>query len=174
VETFSVIAAVAIMIVVPVYLVYMMVLSIQEERRRSHLTKVWANFGLSLVLCILFFVTSAGHGVVQWQRYAAEQRTHGDPVEVSGYLVDYGESTLENGQSEFLQLFSFVVLAAAYIHRGSAESRDSEDRMEQMLKDIKAKLEAQEGGRRLRYSCGRWTRPFIQRIMRGAPAIDRC
>jgi acyl CoA:acetate/3-ketoacid CoA transferase len=71
----------------------MMVLSIQEERRRSHLTKVWANFGLSLVLCILFFVTSAGHGVVQWQRYAAEQRTHGDPVEVSGYLVDYGEST---------------------------------------------------------------------------------
>jgi hypothetical protein len=130
------------MIVVPGYLVSMMVRSIQEERRRSRLTKVWANFGLSLVLCVLFFATWAAHGVVQWQRYADEQRTHRQPIEVSGYLVDYGESTLENWQSEFLQLFAFVVLAAAYIHRGSAESKDSDDRMEQMLKDIKAKLEA--------------------------------
>ncbi|HKI27918.1 MAG TPA: DUF6766 family protein, partial [Actinomycetota bacterium] len=49
---------------------------------------------------------------------------------------------LENWQSEFLQLFSFVVLAAAFIHRGSSESRDSDDRMEQMLKEIKAKIGA--------------------------------
>jgi purine-cytosine permease-like protein len=142
VETFSVIVALATMVVVPGYLLYVTVRSIQEGRRRSGLAKVWANFGLGLILCILFFVTWAAHGVVQWQRYAEEQRSHGESVKVAGYLVDYGGSTLENWQSEFLQLFSFVVLAAVYVHRGSAESRDSEDRMEQMLKDIKAKLDA--------------------------------
>jgi hypothetical protein len=61
---------------------------------------------------------------------------------VSEYLVDFSEATLENWQSEFLQLFSFVTLAALFVHRGSAESRDSDDRMEQMLKEIKQKLDA--------------------------------
>ena len=141
-ETFSIVVALGTMTLVPVYLLSVMARAIREERQRSHLAKVWANFGLSIVLCILFFVTWAAHGVVQWQRFADEQQTHGEPADVSGYLVDYGESTLENWQSEFLQLFSFVVLAAAYIHRGSSESKDSDDRMEQMLKDIKSKLEA--------------------------------
>jgi hypothetical protein len=42
----------------------------------------------------------------------------------------FAQSTLENWQSEFLQLFSFVVLAALYIHKGSAESKDGEERLE--------------------------------------------
>jgi hypothetical protein len=142
VETFSVIVAVGIMVVVPAYLIYVLVRSVQGERRGSGATKVWANFGLGLILCILFFVTWAAQGVVQWQRYADEQHAHNESVEMMGYLVDYGQSTLENWQSEFLQLFAFVVLASLYIHRGSAESRDSDDRMEQMLKDIKKKLDA--------------------------------
>jgi len=61
---------------------------------------------------------------------------------VSEYLVEFSQSTLENWQSEFLQLFSFVTLAALYLHRGSAESKDSDERVEQMLKEIKAKLDA--------------------------------
>jgi hypothetical protein len=142
VETFSIIVAVGTMIIVPAYLVYELVHSIREEGRGSGLGKVWANFGLGLILCVLFFVTWAAHGIVQWQRYAEEQHTHNEPAEVTGYLVDFGGSTLENWQSEFLQLFSFVVLASLYMHRGSAESRDSDDRMEQMLKDIKKKLDA--------------------------------
>jgi hypothetical protein len=44
-------------------------------------------------------------------------------------------------QSEFLQLFSFVVLAALFIHRGSAESKDSVDRMEAALKRMEERLD---------------------------------
>jgi hypothetical protein len=79
-------------------------------------------------------------GRSQWREFVQDQREHNHrqrPVS-----VDFGASTLENWQSEFLQLFSFVVLAAAFIHRGSSESRDSDDRMEQMLKEIKAKIGA--------------------------------
>ena len=141
-KTAAIVVALGTMVLLPAYLVYMTVRSIQEERRRSGVTKIWANFGLSLVLCMLFFVTWAAHGVVEWQEFAEEQRAHGESAAASGFVVAYGQSTLENWQSEFLQLFSFVVLAAALVHRGSAESRDSEDRIEQMLQDIKRKLDA--------------------------------
>ena len=46
------------------------------------------------------------------------------------FLGEFSQSTLENWQSEFLQLFAFVVLAALFVHKGSAESKDSDDRVE--------------------------------------------
>jgi len=45
--------------------------------------------------------------------------------------------TFENWQSEFLQLLSMVVLTAWLIHKGSAESRDSTDRMEAKIDEIR-------------------------------------
>jgi SNF2 family DNA or RNA helicase len=62
---------------------------------------------------------------------------------VSDYIVQFGQSTLENWQSEFLQLFSFVVLSAVLIHHGSAESKDSDERMENTLRRIEQKLDEQ-------------------------------
>jgi SNF2 family DNA or RNA helicase len=56
--------------------------------------------------------------------------------------VEFGQATLENWPSEFLQLFAFVVLAAVFVHHGSAESRDSEDRMEQKIDRIVKKVDA--------------------------------
>jgi hypothetical protein len=46
-----------------------------------------------------------------------------------------------NWQSEFLQLLSMVVLTAWLIHTGSAESRDSTDRMEAKIDEIKRLVE---------------------------------
>ena len=55
-------------------------------------------------------------------------------------MSDFTTSTLENWQSEFLQLFSFTIMAAVLIHKGSAESKDSDDRMEEALQRIEKKL----------------------------------
>src|SRR5215212_1603459 len=104
-KTVSIVVALATMVLVPAYLVYVTIHTIQEERRRSGLRKVWANFGLSLLLAGLFFTTWLAHGIVQWEDYAQEQQAHGEPVEVTGFVIQFGESTLENWQSEFLQLF---------------------------------------------------------------------
>ena len=54
--------------------------------------------------------------------------------------VSFGQSTLENWQSEFLQLFSFVVVASVLIHRGSAESKDGTDRIEKAVNEIRDML----------------------------------
>jgi hypothetical protein len=130
-----------VLVAIAGYLVWMLVDSIRKERRSSRLGRVWPNFGLSITFCILFFASWAAQAFAQWGVYRSGQLDHGSRPDIGGFLVHFSQATLENWQSEFLQLFSFVVLAAVLIHRGSAESRDSEDRMEEQLKEISKKLD---------------------------------
>jgi hypothetical protein len=58
-----------------------------------------------------------------------------------GYIWDFLAATFENWQSEFLQLLAMVVLTSFLIHRGSAESKDSNDRMESKLDAIQDRLD---------------------------------
>jgi hypothetical protein len=120
------------------FLIVVMVRSILVERTRGR--SVWREFGLGLVLMVLFFVTWAAHGVTEWQVYTDEQRQLGQPTEIGDFVAAFGQGTLENWQSEFLQLFSFVVLAALYIHKGSAESKDSDEKVEASLRRIEERL----------------------------------
>ena len=120
------------------FLIGVMVRSIANERDRRR--SMWREFALSLSLFVLFFASWIGHGISQWQRYTDQQREHDQPVEIGDFISDFSTSTLENWQSEFLQLFSFVVLAALYIHKGSAESKDSDEKIEASLRRIEEKL----------------------------------
>ena len=138
--------AIAITVAVLLYLVGSMVRSIYSESRKPRVSP-WKDFGLSIALCVLFFVTWGGHAITQWQAYTDQQREHGEPVEVGDFMAEFGRATLENWQSEFLQLFSFVVLSALLIHKGSAESKDSDDRMEAALERIEKRLDALDGGK---------------------------
>jgi len=131
---------VAVMVFVAAYLIGSMVRGIQNEKRSSRLKRTWANFGLSIAFCTLFLITWAAQGIAQWQVFTDEAREHNQPVEAGDFIAEFGQSTLENWQSEFLQLFSFVVMSALLIHKGSAESKDSDDRMEEALKRIEDKL----------------------------------
>jgi succinate dehydrogenase hydrophobic anchor subunit len=126
---------------ISILLFYLLTKSILDERRSSGVRKVWANFGLSIAFASLFLISWAAQAVAEWGVYTQEQQAHGEPTVIGDYLVQFGQSTLENWQSEFLQLFSFVVLAALLIHRGSAESKDSDDRMEKKIDDIAKRLE---------------------------------
>lgn len=112
--------------------------SIRDER--SEHRSVWREFGLGLSLMVLFFVTWLGQGIAQWQTFTDDAREHGEEPELGDFVSEFGQSTLENWQSEFLQLFSFVVLAALFIHKGSAESKDSDEKMEAALRRIEEKL----------------------------------
>jgi len=123
------------------YLLASLVVSIVAERRRSHVRKTWKNFGLSLAFCSLFLLSWAAQGLAEWNLYRNEQGAHGEPATASGFLAEFGQSTLENWQSEFLQLFAFVVLSAVLIHRGSAESKDSGERVERKIDAIAARLD---------------------------------
>ncbi len=122
------------------YLVASMFRSIRNEKRSSGITKTWSNFGLSIAFCVLFLGSWLAQGIAEWQVFVDEQREHNEPAEVVDYVQQFTQSTLENWQSEFLQLFSFVTLAALYIHKGSAESKDGDEKMEASLRRIEEHL----------------------------------
>jgi hypothetical protein len=120
------------------FLVFSMTRSIQDERTAGR--SVWREFGLTIILLTLFFVSWIGQGITEWQVFTDEQKAHGEEPELGDFIAEFGQSTLENWQSEFLQLFSFVALAALYIHKGSSESKDGEERLEASLKRIEQHL----------------------------------
>jgi hypothetical protein len=101
------------------------------------------DYGLAIVLALLFVVSWLLQSVTGWVEFAAEQQSHGETAELfgpSGYFWRWMQATMENWQSEFLQLFTMVVLTAFLIHKGSSESKDSDDEMMLELSQIRKEL----------------------------------
>ena len=88
------------------------------------------NHGLSIALFGFFIVFQLGLSVVGQRQHNQQQIQHGQPVlsyfeYISG--ADYLEATMENWESEFLQMFAYVVLTAFLFQKGSAESKDPDN-----------------------------------------------
>ena len=112
--------------------------SIRDER--SGQRSLFREFGLSFALITLFFVSWIAQAITQWQQFTDEELAHGSSPKIGDFIAQFGQSTFENWQSEFLQLFAFISLSALYIHRGSAESKDGTEKLEASLRRIETQL----------------------------------
>ena len=73
------------------------------------------EYGLSITLLGLFFVIQVGLSLVGQRQYNNEQADHGQPtVSYLEYVRGpaFLEATMENWESEFLQMFAYVLLTA--------------------------------------------------------------
>lgn len=103
------------------------------------------NYSLSLVLAALFLGAWVLQTALGWYEFKAEQTGHGQAAHwfgAEGYIWNWGRATFENWQSEFLQLLTFVVLTSALIHKGSHESKDSDERLQAAVDRIERRLAA--------------------------------
>ncbi len=104
--------------------------------------------GLSIVWLGLFFLTLIfGQSVVGHREYNNDQKEHGRPqVTFAEYVRSshFVEATMENWESEFLQMFLFVVLTAFLYQKGSAESKklDEEEEVDRDPRKSKNKKDA--------------------------------
>ena len=92
--------------------------------------KILRENGLSIVLALLFFIFLAGQTATGLYSYNEEQQEHGQPTaSFSDYLTSshFLEATMENWESEFLQMFAFVGLTAILFQKGSAESKKPDE-----------------------------------------------
>jgi hypothetical protein len=86
--------------------------------------------GLTLALAALFLVSVIGQAWSGWLTDIEEQMRHG---EAAPALVEYLTSgqflsaLFENWESEFLQMWAFVMLTAYLIQKGSPESRKPDE-----------------------------------------------
>jgi hypothetical protein len=100
----------------------------------------WKNYSLGIILAALFLLSWVFQYYTQWHEFVAEESMHNADATHTAFLWPFLAATFENWQSEFLQLFSFVVLARFFIFKNSPQSRDGDDQMRADLDQIKHHL----------------------------------
>jgi hypothetical protein len=96
-------------------------------KAKPKFTKAYA-FGL---ITGLFFILSwAGQFIFQMISERNEAEQHGQAFTWSDFFPQFLSSTLENWQSEFLQLVWQAAGLALFYFWGSSQSRESDDRLE--------------------------------------------
>ena len=104
---------------------------------------VWRNYGLSITLAVMFFASWTLQTWMGWAEFVSQQVALGQTAEAfgpDGYFWSWGQATFENWQSEFLQVFTFIVLTTFLVHRKSHESPDTDYDTEAALRRIEAEL----------------------------------
>jgi hypothetical protein len=94
---------------------------------------VLSKYGFLWVTLALFLASLAGHWIFGWYAFVAEQAEHGQPPQVNDFIIQTTRDTLENWQSEFLQLVWQVSGLALLYHIGSPQSKDGSDRLEEKV-----------------------------------------
>jgi hypothetical protein len=91
--------------------------------------------GLGVLFVSIFLVSWIGQLVFEWLDYVNVASDHGEKASFwsQGFWAAFWQSTLENWQSEFLQLSAFTIACAYLVYKGSSESSDSSERIEAKL-----------------------------------------
>ena len=89
----------------------------------------WVTFGF-------FLVSLVGHWTFAWFAYVEEQVAHGEAITLATYGIEVLRDTLENWQSEFLQLIWLVAGLAFLLHVCSPQSKEGDERKEEKLDHI--------------------------------------
>ena len=90
------------------------------------MAQIFRNNGLSITLFGLFLITQVGLSVTGYYHHNEERQQHREAK--IGYLqyltsANFLEATMENWESEFLQMAAYVFLTTFLYQKGSAESK---------------------------------------------------
>jgi hypothetical protein len=101
------------------------------------LARILRNNGLSIALALCFLSLLLAQSVAGHRYYNDEQREHG--AHAIGYVEyvtgpHFLAATMENWESEFLQMFMYVLITVFLFQKGSAESKHP-DREEEVDRD---------------------------------------
>src|SRR5215211_6166563 len=103
--------------------------------------------GLSIVMFTFFLIFLVGQSLTGHKEYNDDQQEHGQPtVSYAEYLGTghFLEATMENWESEFLQMGAYVMLTVFLYQKGSSESKklDEEEPVDRDPRKSKNKKDA--------------------------------
>jgi hypothetical protein len=104
---------------------------------------VWKAYGFAWITAAFFLFSLAGHWIFGWIEFVHEQQAHVQQPEASQYVTQMLRDTLENWQSEFLQLLWQVAGLAYLLYVGSPQSKEEDDRLEEKLDAILERIDPQ-------------------------------
>jgi hypothetical protein len=111
---------------------------------------IWKPYSYAWVTLGFFLISLIGHWLFAWFAYANEQIAHGQAVQVSGYIFEVSRDTLENWQSEFLQLLWQVGGLAFLLFVGSPQSKEGSDRLEAKVDALLRRVDPEGGEAKIR------------------------
>ena len=114
-----------------------------------HHHSIWKRYGFAWVTGGFFLISLLGHWIFGWFAYVQEQQAQQQAVTFAGFFVTTMRDTLENWQSEFLQLLWQVAGLAILLHVGSPQSKEGDDRMEAKIDAILLAVDPQHGQKTL-------------------------
>jgi hypothetical protein len=103
------------------------------------------KYGYAWITLGFFLISLIGHWLFGWLSYTGEQLAHNQPIEIPDYLFQMTRDTLENWQSEFLQLLWQVAGLAILLHVGSPQSKEGNDRLEDKIDAILRTVDPDRG-----------------------------
>jgi hypothetical protein len=106
---------------------------------------IWKKYGYAWVTLILFLGSLIGHWTFAWFAYVEEQKSHFQDVIAKEYVIETLRDTLENWQSEFLQLIWQVAGLAYLLYLGSPQSKEGDDRKEEKINKILLAVDPKNG-----------------------------
>lgn len=106
-------------------------LRLSQFKKRGYL---WVTLGF-------FAVSISAQWVFGWFSYVEEQKDHNQPIEFNGYFNVTFRDTMENWQSEFLQLVWQVAGLSLLWYVGSPLSTEGNDRAEEKIDFIIKRLD---------------------------------
>jgi hypothetical protein len=116
-------------------------LQFSEKEATMPVKSIWSRYGFAWVTLAFFIIALAGQWLFGWYAYVDEQQAHQQPIEVSAYAVQLLRDTLENWQSEFLQLIWQVAGSAFLFHVGSPQSKEGNERLGAKLDEVLRKVD---------------------------------
>ena len=102
---------------------------------------LWRAYSYAWITLGFFAVSLIGHGIFGWFAFAAEEVEHGQVAQFGPYFGEMMRETLENWQSEFLQLLWQVGGLAFLLFVGSPQSKEGSDRVEAKIDAILERLD---------------------------------
>ena len=120
-----------------------MVTVAQESEARAHGGRLHNNdlgkprfrkaYGFAIITGVFFLLSWAGQFFAQMITERNDAEEHGQIFQWAEFLPQFLSSTLENWQSEFLQLVWQAVGLALLLFWGSSQSKESDERIEAKL-----------------------------------------
>lgn len=102
-------------------------------------------YGFFWVTLGLFIMSISLHWLFAWYSYIQEQNEHNQPIHLSDYFNETIRDTMENWQSEFLQLIWQVVGLSILWYVGSSQSKEADDRLEEKIDLLIQRLDSEKG-----------------------------
>ena len=103
------------------------------------------RYGYVYMTGLLFLISVVLHWVFAWSAYKNEQLDKGKTPETKEYVIETMRDTMENWQSEFLQLIWQVAGLSFLYFIASPQSKEGDERKEEKIDYIIRSLDPNKG-----------------------------